>query len=125
MALDLPQKRRERLVKGIEADFVGSGEEDGGVAGLGLPAFFKEVQGVGREAVNLIHDDEDGDVAGADFLEGAFDDADLLEVVWGAGVDDEEEKVGLPHFFERGMEGFEEVGRQLSDEAHGVGKEDG
>lgn len=35
-----------------------------------------------------------------------------------------EDQVGLEHLFKRGAEGGDKLGRQVGDEAHGVGQDD-
>ena len=42
-----------------------------------------------------------------------------------ADIDDVEEEVGLAHLVERALEGIDEVGGQLADEAHGVAEQEG
>jgi hypothetical protein len=56
-------------------------------------------------------------------VEDFVDGFELLLGVGVADVEDVEEQVGVDGFFERGLEGGDEVVGQVADEADGVGEE--
>ena len=79
---------------------------------------------VGGAAVAFVEDEEVGDAVGADLLDGAEADGDVVFDAGVGGVDDDEEEVGLHGDVEGGLEGGDEAVGEVADEADGVGEED-
>jgi hypothetical protein len=71
-------------------------------------------------AVDLVPGEDRRGLAGADLVEHALDDADLLLGLGIGRVDDVHQQLGAPHLLERALEGLDQLVRQPMDEAHGV-----
>ena len=75
--------------------------------------------------VVFVENRQDGLAAGAEVGEYLLDGFDLFLDARMGGVDDVHEQVGLVDFFERRLEGFDEMVRELADEADGIGQQAG
>ena len=77
------------------------------------------------DRVDLVHDELDRELVGADLAQDGVDGGDLLdEPLLGRGpVDDVEHEVGDERLLERRGEALDELVRQAADEADGVGDE--
>jgi hypothetical protein len=76
-------------------------------------------------AVGFVHDQELGDVPGADLLEDEPDGVDLGLGFGSRAVDHMEEELRLSDLVEGGTEGLDQLVRKLADESDGVGDENG
>ena len=77
------------------------------------------------DQVDLVQDELDGNVVGADLVQHRLDGVDHLvqPLVGGGGVDDVQDEVSDERLLERRGEPLDELGRQAPDEADGVGDE--
>ena len=92
------------------------GDEDGvGPVGAQLE------QAVGLDHVELVDDDEFGDLFGADLGEHFADRFGLAERVGVRAVDDVDDEIRFGDFFQRGPECLDELVREVADEPDGVG----
>ena len=75
-------------------------------------------------AVALVVDPQAGRFGCAELGDQLVDHAGLF-LPFGVGqVDDVQQHVGKAQLLERGLEGLDQMGRQLADEAHRVGEQD-
>ena len=81
-----------------------------------------ELVGIGIfQCVDLVEDQERGDVSAADVGEDLDDGLELLLGVGMGDVEHVQQQVGVDGFFQRRLEAGDEVVRQVADEADGVG----
>ena len=130
----------EERLEGGDVGPIAGGDEDAAAGATAHPGLAKLGEGdvfalAGREIilvlgdkrkrVDLIKDRDDGLVCTADVGQGALYDFDLLLKGGMRDVDDMHQKIGFANLVEGGLERLDEFGRQLADEAHRVGEEEG
>jgi hypothetical protein len=114
---------RDRLPEMIETDAVSRTDEDTPDAS---PAVCQDP--VGRfarllrflEAVDLVADPDLWDVGSADLGQHPLDLVALLEMMGAGNVHHVQKQIGFGSLLERGLEGLDQLVRQVSDEADSV-----